>query len=372
MSTPLYEQLYRHVIDAIRAGTLKLGDRVPSEKELADQFNVSRITSKKALEMLQQAGLIERIRGKGSFVASEIDVATSPAMIEATARDSNHSGGLGAPFVGVIVPDFADAYALKMIHAMEEACAAADMFIVVKRTYGSQQVEKEAIQKLVANGIRGLIVFPVHGEYYNPELLRLVLGGFPVVLVDRLLKGIPAASVITDNHSASAQLTRYLLQKGHRHIAFIAPPAENTSTIEARIEGYRAALQEARLDEAEYILTALYSTLPTAFEDSHIQQDAHTLRTFIAAHPELTAFVACEFNLALLLRDVLASLPLEREIVCFDSPDMPLIQPLFTHIKQDESQIGRQAIALLLEAIAGAPQAQAITVPFTFVERIQP
>jgi DNA-binding GntR family transcriptional regulator len=40
---PLYEQLYSSVADAIAQGKLRPGDRVPSEKELAEQFEVSRI-----------------------------------------------------------------------------------------------------------------------------------------------------------------------------------------------------------------------------------------------------------------------------------------------------------------------------------------
>ena len=52
MKLPLYEQLYRYVREEIAAGHLVGGARVPSEKELADQFHVSRITSKRALEKL--------------------------------------------------------------------------------------------------------------------------------------------------------------------------------------------------------------------------------------------------------------------------------------------------------------------------------
>src|SRR5690242_6467544 len=68
MSIPLYEQLYQYILDEVKNGRLKSGDRVPSEKELAAQFHVSRITSKKALESLVQAQVVERIRGKGTFV----------------------------------------------------------------------------------------------------------------------------------------------------------------------------------------------------------------------------------------------------------------------------------------------------------------
>ena len=43
----LYQRLYDHVLDEIRAGRLSMGDRVPSEMELAHLFGVSRVTSRK-------------------------------------------------------------------------------------------------------------------------------------------------------------------------------------------------------------------------------------------------------------------------------------------------------------------------------------
>ncbi|MDQ0873895.1 DNA-binding GntR family transcriptional regulator [Paenibacillus sp. V4I3] len=68
----LYEKIYSHLLDEIKAGRLKPGDRIPSENELSTQFSVSRITSKKALEMLAQHDWIERLQGKGSYVAQKI------------------------------------------------------------------------------------------------------------------------------------------------------------------------------------------------------------------------------------------------------------------------------------------------------------
>ena len=50
---PLYEQIYNDIIEGIENGTYKKGDRLPSEKELSEKYCVSRITSKKALELLE-------------------------------------------------------------------------------------------------------------------------------------------------------------------------------------------------------------------------------------------------------------------------------------------------------------------------------
>ena len=52
-------------------GIYSPGSKLPSEKELMEQYNVSRITSKKALEMLADRNIIVRMPGKGSFVLEE-------------------------------------------------------------------------------------------------------------------------------------------------------------------------------------------------------------------------------------------------------------------------------------------------------------
>jgi len=69
---PLYVQLYDRLRSNIQKGTWPSGSLIPSEAEIMSTFAVSRITARAALEQLVRDGLIERMRGKGSFVrASE-------------------------------------------------------------------------------------------------------------------------------------------------------------------------------------------------------------------------------------------------------------------------------------------------------------
>lgn len=67
--TPLYLQLARQLIRQIQSGGLKPGDKIPSERELSESLNVSRITSRQAIESLLKSGLIYREQGRGTFVA---------------------------------------------------------------------------------------------------------------------------------------------------------------------------------------------------------------------------------------------------------------------------------------------------------------
>lgn len=66
--SPLYFQLYTVLHDAIVRGVLADNSRMPSEKELADGFEVSRITARRTLVELAAKGLVVRHRGKGTFV----------------------------------------------------------------------------------------------------------------------------------------------------------------------------------------------------------------------------------------------------------------------------------------------------------------
>ncbi len=66
--TPLYYQLYTMLHDAICSGVLTTGSKMPSEKELASAFGVSRITARRALDELALKNMVVRHRGRGTFV----------------------------------------------------------------------------------------------------------------------------------------------------------------------------------------------------------------------------------------------------------------------------------------------------------------
>lgn len=65
----LYRQIAESIAAQIRAGDLQIGDRLPSERQLADELGVSRVTVRQALSLLEEQGLIERLPGIGSFVS---------------------------------------------------------------------------------------------------------------------------------------------------------------------------------------------------------------------------------------------------------------------------------------------------------------
>ncbi len=65
-----YKTIKNHILTQIESGHWSENDLVPSENKLADDFSVSRMTARRALEELSQQGLLVRTKGAGTFVAS--------------------------------------------------------------------------------------------------------------------------------------------------------------------------------------------------------------------------------------------------------------------------------------------------------------
>ena len=70
--TPLYLQLARNLESAIHAGQWKAEEALPSERNLSETLNISRVTARKALEVLFEQGLIRRNQGSGTFITPRL------------------------------------------------------------------------------------------------------------------------------------------------------------------------------------------------------------------------------------------------------------------------------------------------------------
>lgn len=339
---PLYQQIYEQLLEDIRTGKYPPGSQLPTEKELAQAYGVSRITSKRALTELADAGLIERIRGRGSFVHARAQSAERAAPAQRSKR------------IGFIAQDVGHAFGMELLAGVERESGRLGFSLLLRMTRGSQEAEMAAIEELLAQDVAGLIVFPVNGERYNPALLRLYLSGMPVVLVDRYFRGLDIASVSSDNEAAAKKAVTYLIDSGHRAIAVLSPPPEGTVTIEDRVKGYVSAFVERNLPiDHSLLLTDLTTSLPGQPQRSAYERDQRKVVDLLAQHPEVSAFFAVEYNLALVARSAVEAIgrrvPADYSIVCFDAP--PQDEAFFTHVRQDERRMGEQAVRLLAELI---------------------
>lgn len=357
---PLYEQIYNDISEKIRNGNYREGERIPSEKELSESYHVSRITSKKALEMLAEEGRIIRMAGKGSFVAGE-----NNTVLQNTAPEKK------GQLIGVILDGFGASFGCGLLGSIEAECKLQHFSMVLRCSYGSIEEETKAIDELLRIGVEGIIIMCVHDENYNPRVLQLVVEQFPIVTVDRKLKGIPLSFVGTDNEAAACELAGYLLDKGCRKICFAAPATCETSTVADRKNGLAAAFHECGMvaDESLWI-TDLKATLPSTRTEENLHRDLEKITEFIRDNRQIDAFFAVEYSIARMIYRCLYDLGLHKKypIVCFDSNDNIMQESLFTHVRQDENEIGHTSVRLLAEKMNGSKEIKTILVPYRIIE----
>lgn len=74
MYIPAYIKIKDYIIDKINTGLWQPGHKIPSENELSKSFNVSRGTVNSAIKDLSTMGIVERVRGKGTFVKNNLAI----------------------------------------------------------------------------------------------------------------------------------------------------------------------------------------------------------------------------------------------------------------------------------------------------------
>lgn len=354
--------MYEQIFDALREDIISLkyksGERIPSEKELCEQYNVSRITSKKALELLTTEGYIIRKPGKGSFVNEFMGVkevtnhseATLPTLTTPTSSTIKTNKKM---LIGLVITTFDDSYGTELIYGMEEASREHDCYLIIRRSFGIAAQEEKTITQFLEMGVDGLIIFPAQGEYFSAEILKLVISKFPFVLVDRYLKGISASSISSDNVQAAKVASNYLFELGHKHIGLLTQPSINTTAIEERIEGFIAAHAENGIvADRSLWLENITSTMPNEFDPSSRERDIEMIQQHIQQHPEITALFAIEYTIAQYAYEAAQrlglSVPEDISIICFDSP-LRNDAYQFTHVRQNQQAIGKQAIESVLK-----------------------
>lgn len=354
MGQPIYKHIYDDLLEKISSGAFNAGDRLPSEKELCDTYNVSRITSKRALEILAAQGYILRSPGKGSYVNTQHGQ-----------ESKSHVSPLS---VGLIIPDFSDSFGTKLLYGIEERCSALGYHLIVKRTRDQTEDEEKAIKAL--SGTAGILIQPIHGEFYNSEILKLILNNRALVFVDRRLKGLAVPSITTNNVEAAEEGTRYLLEQGHRNIAFFSGPLIHTSTVEDRYQGFMKAHSKSMISHNPAYLCQGLSSIWTwpFYSPGRVVEDVKIASELLKTHPEISAAFTVEYAMAYIVKAAVESLgqriPEDFSILTFDAPPTITGIPPISHLCQNEYVMGQEAVEALHRVITGGdPAAAGLQIP---------
>lgn len=345
------EHRYREVADdlreRVRNQTYAPGQRLPSERDLTLEFAVQRGTLRRALELLEEEGLILRDAQRGTFVRGlhRIDRGRI-ALCIGRASDSD------AP--NLIVRGMA--HALRHFPNVE----------VLRREHPLTPGRIESVtptpEDAVREGLSGVALYPLpSGE---TERIRALTKRVPVVLLDVRLPGLEIDFVGFDDYSGGRTIASHLLAQGHRRIAFFGSTASETSSL--RFHGVADTL-------AEHGLKLMWPFTVTGGGLAHWPK--HLVRAlFTDGLTELpTAIVCTNDQIAVrtmnLLHSIGLQVPRDISITGFGNSQPEYLDALgLTTMEQPYEAIGETAGTLLVER-APIGQPREIRLPMHLVAR---
>ena len=187
----------------------------------------------------------------------------------------------------------------------------------------------------------------------------------PVVLIDSYVHTPQFCNVGLEDFTGSYNATHYLIQKGHRHIAFASPNIKDGGVLQERFLGYKAALAEASIPFDKSIV----------FQQEMDIDSCKLVCEDIVKHPEITGMVVSADIMAAGIMAGLRSngirIPDDISIVGFDDISLAqLVTPPLTTIHQDMNLKGRLAVDFMLQLLDGKPlDTRDISLPTRLIER---
>lgn len=352
--TRLHKTLRHKIADAILSdyidnGKLASGAALPTVRDLQREYAVSSGTILSAIAILETQGIVKSRHGSGCYITGNSD--------EPSQSNGNQNSTRS---LGLICNSSVDYFQSRLHRGVDAVCHEHGYSVTVAATNYSYEEEQAQVERLIDAGCEGIVLYPVvrTKEQAKTDYLNTKYLDFPIVVVDLALPGQKRPQVLFDNYQLGRDMTMYLLDKGHRRIAFMDYRRKDTefvhrSTME-RYRGYLDAMKSAGRSVQDQDLWVLNHTMQEDATDSV----SEILHDWLDRKDRPTAVIALEDARAALTitvaRELGISVPEDLEIVGFD--DLPvgrIIRPHFTTSKPDFVRAGEVAARLLMQLING-------------------
>lgn len=245
--------------------------------------------------------------------------------------------------LGVITVDTMLYGPMSMLYGFERAAHDAYFVSIASLPALDPRSMLDAVDRFVGQGVEGIIAIATHDSgvaalaHVPPEVPIVALGCGTHASV---------SSVAVDNEQGAKTATTYLLGLGHETVHHIAGPAANLDAQE-RVGGWRLALREAGAPE------------PPVLAGDWSAGSGYELALRLAREAEPPTAILCGNDTMALgvlraLSECGLRVPADVSVVGFDDlPDTSYYTPPLTTVRQDFGEVGRQALGVLLERMAG-------------------
>jgi len=217
-----YREVAETLQEQIRSGAIILGSLLPTERELVDNFGVSRTTVRRALQQLVNSGWAESIPNRG--VSARMGQTSARRQVIGYVDDA-----------GLVVPDLFFALNARL----------QSQGLVLTHVDSSTLGTEGALEYCVEHHLAGAVVW---SKTINPDRVRTatVLRAMPVIAVDHALRGTDTDVVACDVFAGAKAAVRHLAALGRKRIAIVGM-LDSLDTTQERFGGYLEGMFEVGL-----------------------------------------------------------------------------------------------------------------------------
>jgi LacI family transcriptional regulator len=328
-------------------------NKTPTIYDVAKHAGVSITTVSRMLNAPNKVNPETRER-----VMAAIDALGFMPKAEARARALSQTGR-----IGVITPFFTAPSFIQRLRGIAEILSSKNLELVIYTVDSSDHLQGYLSSLPLTSNLDGVIILSL--PVGDTEVQRLIEHGLPTVLIEYPHPKL--SSVEIDDVEGGRIAATYLLEKGHRHIAFLGDtdlPEYAIHPVSLRLTGFRQTLQEAGVQlPKELVRLAPYSQEQT-------RQAAHELLNL--PQPPTAIFAATDFQALGVLkvaRQLKIKVPEQLAIIGFDDLDIAEYADLTT-ISQHLDESGRLAVEILLTQLESPSRPpRHIRIPLSIVER---
>lgn len=278
----------------------------------------------------------ERVRLKVEAAIAELDYVPSAVARSLKAKTT--------ATIGLLVPNSLNPYFAELARGIEDYCERNNYCVILCNSDDDPDKQRNYLRVLLEKRVDGLIVASTGGD--DSLASGLLAVRTPMVIVDREIAGVETDRVRIDHEEGAYLATRHLLELGHRAIAFIGGPLDN-SVAQLRLAGYRRALRQAKVKvSASSVLASDFTSTGGYRAAAQLLEGERP--TAIFASNDLLGIGALR---AAAERDI--RVPGELSVIGFDDIQMSrYVYPALTTVGQSILQLGETAAELLLRRLA--------------------
>jgi LacI family transcriptional regulator len=264
--------------------------------------------------------------------------------------------------IGLVIPEIREPFFAELASAVEDEADRHGYTILISSTRSDRAREVVSLNRLQDHHVDGLIMLT--NTLDDGTLARLISKRKNVVLLDEDIPGVKVPKVFVENTEGAYRATRYLIDAGHRRIAYLGGPL-GLFTSEERYAGFRQAMAEAGLE-----------VQPAHLKRGSFAPDFARLAVLevLKTDPAPTAIFASSDYLALGalagFRQAGIDVPRQMSFIAFDdSPIGAMLTPALTAIRQPIEALGRHGFQALHAVMNRMPAPKITRLPVQLIER---